>query len=51
MKKLNADKIMLQNLNFMEQFGIKSVQMGNTNYKKKGKSSLEITTVRKVKNK
>ena len=49
MKKLDADRIMLNNLNFMEQFGINSIQMGSTNYKKKGKSSIEISTVRKVK--
>ena len=47
--KLDADKMMLNNLNFMEKFGIKSIQIGSTNYKKKGKSALEITTLRKVK--
>ena len=49
MKKLDADRMMLETLKTFEKFGIKSVQMGSTNYKRKGKSSLEITTVKKVK--
>ena len=47
--KLDADRMMLNNLSFMGKFGIKSIQMGSTNYKKKGKSALEITTIRKFK--
>lgn len=49
MKKLNPDKMMMNNLDFLSKFGINSIQIGNTNYKKKGKSTLEITTKKRVK--
>lgn len=48
--KLNSDKMMMDNLSFMERFGIKSIQIGNTSFKKAGKSTLEITTKRKIRN-
>jgi hypothetical protein len=47
--KLNADKMVMNNLDFLAKFGIKSIQIGNTNYKKKGKNTLEITTKKRVK--
>lgn len=47
-KKSKADAMMLNVLDGFKRFGISGIQIGNTTLRKRGKSTLEITTRKRV---
>jgi len=47
MSKLDVNKMMAKNLDFLAKYGIKSIQLGSTTYKKDKNNELKVTKKRK----